>query len=149
MGLDKLIKREIGITIATVLLVTTVFLMLSYAIFKVEVSGEANTVTFGDIKLAFCKDSTCNTTIPNIGNVIGTKTENGVTKYVPVYPQKDPSTSAEWDALSPYIFTLTNSGTIDLYISLLLTKDDTPDLQYSVDDQTFTEPVEDDQIKLV
>ena len=38
MGLEKMIKREIGITIATVLLVTTVFLMFSYAIFKVDVS---------------------------------------------------------------------------------------------------------------
>ena len=148
MGLDKLIKREIGITIATVLLVTTVFLMFSYAIFKVEVSGETNVITFGDVAMSFCADANCNTTIPNIGNVIGTKTENGVTKYVPIYPQEDPTTTEEWNELSPYIFTLTNSGTLDLYISLYLTKDQTPDLKYVVDDKTYSEPVEDNQIKI-
>ncbi len=148
MGLDKLIKREIGITIATVLLVTTVFLMFSYAIFKVEVSGETNVITFGDVAMSFCADANCNTTIPNIGNVIGTKTENGITSYVPIYPQEDPTTTEEWNELSPYIFTLTNSGTLDLYISLYLTKDQTPDLKYVVDDKTYSEPVEDNQIKI-
>ncbi len=148
MGLDKLIKREIGITIATVLLVTTVFIMFSYAIFKVEVSGETNVITFGDVAMSFCADSTCNTTIPNIGNVIGTKTENGVTKYVPIYPQKDPSTTAEWDALTPYTFTLTNSGSLDLYISLYLTKDPSTDLKYSYENVEYSEPVNDDQIKI-
>ena len=82
MGLEKMIKREISITIATVLLVTTVFLMFSYAIFKVDVSGDTNVITFGDVAMSFCKDSTCAETIPNIGNVIGTTTdENGITKY--------------------------------------------------------------------
>ena len=100
MGLDKLIKREIGITIATVLLVTTVFLMFSYAIFKVEVSGETNVITFGDVAMSFCADANCNTTIPNIGNVIGTKTENGITSYVPIYPQEDPTTTEEWNEIS-------------------------------------------------
>lgn len=153
MGLDKLIKREIGITIATVLLVTTVFLMFSYAIFKVEVSGETNVITFGDVAMSFCADENCNTTIPNIGNVIGTKTENGITSYVPIYPQEDPTTTEEWNELSPYIFTLTNSGTLDLYISLYLTKDDNPELKYTMEDtnqdlSSFKEPVEDNQIKI-
>ena len=46
-----MIKREISITIATVLLVTTVFLMFSYAIFKVDVSGDTNVITFGEQQL--------------------------------------------------------------------------------------------------
>lgn len=153
MGLDKLIKREIGITIATVLLVTTMFIMFSYAIFKVEVSGETNVITFGDVAMSFCADSTCNTTIPNIGNVIGTKTENGITTYVPIYPQDDPTTEEEWNQLTPYTFILTNSGTLDLYISLYLTKDDNPELKYTMEDpnqdlSSFKEPVADDQIKV-
>jgi len=158
MGLDKLIKREIGITIATVLLVTTVFIMFSYAIFKVEVSGENNAITFGDISMSFCADSTCNSTIQNIGNVIGTKTENGITKYVPIYPQNDPSSQAEWNELTPYTFVLTNSGNLDLYVSLNLVKDTMPDLKYTIDEtfepgktqdiSSFTEAVEDDQIKI-
>lgn len=133
MGLDKLIKREIGITIATVLLVTTVFIMSSYAIFKVEVSGDTNAITFGDISMSFCADKTCNSTLQNIGNVIGTTQENGITKYVPIYPQADPATTNDWEKLTPYTFTLTNDGTLDLYISLLLTKDTSSDLKYTVD----------------
>jgi len=148
MGLEKLIKREIAITIATVTLVTTVFLMFSYAIFKVEAEGENNVISFGDVSMSFCADSTCNNTLTNIGNVIGTKTENGVTSYVPIYPQKDPSTTAEWDALTPYTFTLTNSGSLDLYISLYLTKDPSTDLKYSYENVEYSEPVNDDQIKI-
>lgn len=148
MGLDKLIKREIGITIATVLLVTTVFIMFSYAIFKVEVSGETNAISFGDISMSFCADSTCNSTIQNIGNVIGTKIEDGITKYVPIYPQNDPTTQAEWDELVPYTFVLTNNGALDLYVSLNLMKDTTPDLKYTVDNVEYNAPVEDDQIKI-
>lgn len=148
MGLDKLIKREISITIATVLLVTTLFIMFSYAIFKVEVSGETNVITFGDVAMSFCADLTCNTTISNIGNIIGTKTENGITSYVPVYPQEDPTNAADWDKLSPYTFTLTNSGTLDLYISIYLTKDQTPDLKYIIDSTTYSQFVEDNQIKI-
>lgn len=148
MGLDKLIKREIGITIATVLLVTTVFIMFSYAIFKVEVSGETNAISFGDISMSFCADSTCNDTIDNIGNIIGTKKENGVTKYVPIYPQDDPTTKEEWNELTPYTFVLTNNGDLDLYVSLNLTKDTNPDLKYTVDEVEYNTPVEDNQIKI-
>ena len=155
MGLEKLIKREIGITIAVVLLVTTVFIMFSYAIFKVEVSGAPNAITFGDINLSFCQDSECETTIPNIGTIIGTRTVDGVTKYVPVYPQKDPSTTDEWSELTPYTFVLENKGTIDLYVSLYLTKESTADLKYTIDESfqgqdisSFTEAVDDDQIKI-
>lgn len=153
MGLEKLIKREIGITIATVLLVTTVFIMFSYAIFKVEVSGETNVITFGDVAMSFCANSECNETISNIGNIIGTKTENGITSYVPIYPQEDPTTTEEWNQLSPYTFTLTNNGTLDLYISLYLTKDNNPELKYTMGDpsqdlNSFKEPVADNQIKI-
>jgi hypothetical protein len=151
MGLDKLIKREIGITIATVLLVTTVFIMFSYAIFKVEVSGDTNAITFGDLSMSFCADQSCNSTLENIGNVIGTKTENGITKYVPIYPQKDPSTPEEWAELVPYTFTLSNNGTLDLYISLNLTKDTSPDLKYTLENDDISKynaSVEDNQIKI-
>lgn len=156
MGLDKLIKREISITIATVLLVTTVFIMFSYAIFKVEVSGEQNVITFGDVAMQFCKDTTCNSTISNIGNVIGTKTENGITRYVPIYPQNDPTTTEEWNQLTPYTFTLSNKGSLDLYISIYLAKTNEENYNFEhadIDDpnqdlSSFTKPVDDDQIKI-
>jgi len=148
MGLEKLIKREIAITIATVTLVTTVFLMFSYAIFKVEAEGENNVISFGDVSMSFCADSTCNNTLTNIGNVIGTKTENGVTSYVPIYPQADPVSAADWANLTPYTFTLTNDGDLDLYISLYLEKDTTPGLNYTVDGKQYIEAVEENQIKV-
>lgn len=148
-----MIKREIGITIATVLLVTTVFLMFSYAIFKVDVSGDTNVITFGDVSMSFCTNSTCNSTIPNIGNIIGTtKAEDGTTKYVPIYPAEK-SEAEVWVAddyakLTPYIFTLTNDGTLSLDVTLFLNRDTTPGLSYTVDDVIYKDPVEDDQIMI-
>ncbi len=139
MGLDKLIKREISITIAVVLLVTTVFLMISYSIFTVDTTGEKNTITFGDISLRFCsnqkdisgnpQDAKCKP-IENVGNVIGTKTdENGNTKNVPIYPRQDPVSAEDWTALTedipPYIFELENTGSLDLYVTMYLEKDTT------------------------
>lgn len=146
MGLDKLIKREIGITIAVVLLVTTVFLMFSYSVFTVEVSGEKNTIKFGDISLQFCQDDTCAATIPNKGNIIGTVTENGVTRHIPIYPQNNPTTAEEWDTLSPYTFALTNDGELDLYVSIHLSKDISN--SYTQDDVVYSTPVNDDQIQI-
>lgn len=154
-----MIKREIGITIATVLLVTTVFLMFSYAIFKVDVSGESNVITFGDVAMSFCTDSTCNSTIPNIGNIIGTEPDgNGGTRYVPIYPAEKSETEAwvadDYAKLTPYIFTLTNDGSLSLNVTLFLNRDTTPSLKYTFDQtingenytQEFNSPVDDDQI---
>ncbi len=147
-----MIKREISITIATVLLVTTVFLMFSYAIFKVDVSGDTNVITFGDVAMSFCKDSTCNSTIPNIGNVIGTTIEDGITKYVPIYPveksENEEWTQEDYAKLSPYIFTLTNDGTLGLYVTIFLNRDTTPGLSYTVDNVIYKDPVDDDQIMI-
>lgn len=125
MGLEKLLKREITITIAVVALVATLFIMFSYAVFKVDVEGENNVISFGDIGLSFCQDSTCDSTIENIGNVIGTETVDGVTSYVPIFPSADPTTTAEWNALKPYIFKVTNSGSLPVNLSLYLEQDTT------------------------
>lgn len=151
-----MIKREIGITIATVLLVTTVFLMFSYAIFKVDVSGDTNVITFGDVKMSFCADKTCNSTITNIGNIIGTTTEGGVTKYVPIYPAEKSEieewTTDDYAKLTPYIFTLTNEGSLSLDVTLFLNRDTTAGLSYTQEingetyTQNFNDPVDDDQI---
>ena len=149
-----MIKREIIITISTVLLVTTVFLMFSYAIFKVDETGEQNSISFGDIAMSFCIDENCDELAENVGNVIGTKkNENGETTYVPIYPQKDPSTEEEWNLLSPYTFTLKNTGNLDLYVTIFLNRDTTSGLSYTTTNSqgettTYTEPVADDQIKI-
>lgn len=125
MGLEKMLNREIKITIAVVCLVTTLFIMFSYSVFKVESTGETSTITFGDIKLTFCQDTTCNSTISNMGNIIGTETTGTTTSYVPIFPQNDPTTTEEWNQLTPYIFKITNSGSLPLNVSLYLEKDET------------------------
>lgn len=125
MGLNTILKREIKITIATVLIVSTVFTMISYAIFKVDAAGETNAIEFGDISMSFCSSEECDDTLDNIGNVIGTqKDAYGNTYYVPIYPTEEPKKTKDWDALSPYVFKLSNTGDLPLYITLMLEKDE-------------------------
>ena len=148
MGLEKLINREIKITIGVVLLVSILFIALSYAIFKVDKSGASDVIKFGDISLSFCKDSTCASNVSNIGNIIGTETDsNGNTVYSKIYPVADPVTNDDWNNLKPYIFTLTNTGSLPLYVSIFLERDMTAGV---ISDGTseYSEFVNDDQVKI-
>jgi len=143
-----MINREIKITIGVVAIVSLIFIAMSYAIFKVDTTGSTDTIKFGDISLAFCKDSTCDSTISDIGNVIGTeKDANGNTVYSKIYPVSDPSTASDWNNLKPYIFTLTNDGDIPLYVSLYLEKDPTAGTIVS-DGVEYSEFVNDDEVKI-
>ena len=155
MRLERLLKREIAITITVVCLVTTLFVMFSYAIFKVDTTGETNVITFVDINLTFCQDSTCDSLIPNIRNVRGTETVNAIATYVPIYPQSNTATTAEWNTLKPYIFKITNSGSLPLNLSLYLEKDTTATsfTQDRIVNETtylesFTAAVDDSEIKI-
>ena len=148
MGLEKLINREIKITIGVVLFVSILFIALSYAIFKVDKSGASDVIKFGDISLSFCKDSTCTSNVSNIGNIIGTETDsNGNTVYSKIYPVADPVTNDDWNNLKPYIFTLTNTGSLPLYVSIFLERDMTAGV---ISDGTseYSEFVNDDQVKI-
>ena len=148
MGLEKLINREIKITIGVVLFVSILFIALSYAIFKVDKSGASDVIKFGDISLSFCKDSTCASNVSNIGNIIGTETDsNGNTVYSKIYPVADPVTNDDWNNLKPYIFTLTNTGSLPLYVSIFLERDMTAGV---ISDGTseYSEFVSDDQVKI-
>ena len=148
MGLEKLINREIKITIGVVLFVSILFIALSYAIFKVDKSGASDVIKFGDISLSFCKDSTCASNVNNIGNIIGTETDsNGNTVYSKIYPVADPVTNDDWNNLKPYIFTLTNTGNLPLYVSIFLERDMTAGV---ISDGTseYSEFVNDDQVKI-
>ena len=143
-----MINREIKITIGVVAIVSLIFIAMSYAIFKVDTTGSTDTIKFGDISLTFCKDSTCDSTISDIGNVIGTeKDANGNTVYSKIYPVSDPSTASDWNNLKPYIFTLTNDGDIPLYVSLYLEKDPTAGTIVS-DGVEYSEFVSDDEVKI-
>ena len=148
MGLEKLINREIKITIGVVLFVSILFIALSYAIFKVDKSGASDVIKFGDISLSFCKDSTCASNVSNIGNIIGTETDsNGNTVYSKIYPVADPVTNDDWNNLKPYIFTLTNTGSLPLYVSIFLERDMAAGV---ISDGTseYSEFVNDDQVKI-
>ena len=148
MGLEKLINREIKITIGVVLFVSILFITLSYAIFKVDKSGASDVIKFGDISLSFCKDATCASNVSNIGNIIGTETDsNGNTVYSKIYPVADPVTNDDWNNLKPYIFTLTNTGSLPLYVSIFLERDMTAGV---ISDGTseYSEFVNDDQVKI-
>ena len=148
MGLEKLINREIKITIGVVLFVSILFIALSYAIFKVDKSGASDVIKFGDISLSFCKDATCASNVNNIGNIIGTETDsNGNTVYSKIYPVADPVTNDDWNNLKPYIFTLTNTGSLPLYVSIFLERDMTAGV---ISDGTseYSEFVSDDQVKI-
>ena len=148
MGLEKLINREIKITIGVVLFVSILFIALSYAIFKVDKSGASDVIKFGDISLSFCKDATCASNVNNIGNIIGTETDsNGNTVYSKIYPVADPVTNDDWNNLKPYIFTLTNTGSLPLYVSIFLERDMTAGV---ISDGTseYSEFVNDDQVKI-
>ena len=143
-----MINREIKITIGVVAIVSLIFIAMSYAIFKVDTTGNTDTIKFGDISLAFCKDSSCDSTISDIANVIGTeKDANGNTVYSKIYPVSDPSTASDWNNLKPYIFTLTNDGDIPLYVSLYLEKDPTAGTIVS-DGVEYSEFVNDDEVKI-
>ena len=143
-----MINREIKITIGVVAIVSLIFIAMSYAIFKVDTTGNTDTIKFGYISLAFCKDSSCDSTISDIGNVIGTeKDANGNTVYSKIYPVSDPSTASDWNNLKPYIFTLTNDGDIPLYVSLYLEKDPTAGTIVS-DGVEYSEFVSDDEVKI-
>ena len=160
MGLGNLIKREIAITICTVLLVSTTFLMFSYSIFKVDKEAPADTIKFGDIALRMCVNSKCDENINNLDNVIGIETttdSNGsvITKHIPIFPTNDPTTAEEWASLKPYTFELTNTGSLDLYVTILLEKDETSltlteerETPSGTTSITYNEQVDDSEVKI-
>jgi len=71
-------------------------------------------------------------------------TEGNAISLNDAYPVSD----EEGMKLTPYTFTLTNDGDLDLYISLYLEKDTTPGLNYTVDGKQYIEAVEENQIKV-
>ncbi|MEG1850574.1 MAG: hypothetical protein RR228_01030 [Bacilli bacterium] len=117
MQISKLIKREIIITVSAIIFMILGFIGLSYAIFMDVDETPENVIKFGDVALTYCKDTSCDNTINNIGKVIGVN--NGVPS--PMYPQ----TKDQALLTVPYIFKLQNTGSLDLNIDIYLQKDAT------------------------
>ena len=122
MYIDKLIKREVITLLVSVSLLVVIFIGVTYAKFLSVDKGQDTVINMGDLNISFCKDTTCDSTYTNIGQVIGTKVENGVTVPASIYPFKnDGSYSNE----TPYIFKVTNTGSLDSTVKIKLKEDAT------------------------
>ena len=130
MYIDKLIKREVITLLVSVSLLVIIFIGVTYAKFLSVDKGQDTVINMGDLNISFCKDTTCDSTYTNIGQVIGTKIENGVTVPASIYPFKnDGSYSNE----TPYIFKIENTGSLDSTVKIKLKEDAsfTPSGDYS------------------
>ena len=130
MYIDKLIKKEVITLLISVSLLVIIFIGVTYAKFLSVDKGQNTVINMGDLNISFCKDTTCDSTYTNIGQVIGTKVENGTTVPADIYPFKnDGSYSNE----TPYIFKVTNTGSLDSTVKIKLKEDAsfTPSEDYS------------------
>ena len=130
MYIDKLIKKEVITLLISVSLLVIIFIGVTYAKFLSVDKGQDTVINMGDLNISFYKDTTCDSTYTNIGQVIGTKIENGVTVPADIYPFKnDGSYSNE----TPYIFKVENTGSLDSTVKIKLKEDAsfTPSGDYS------------------
>ena len=103
VGLTKMAKRQLYVTLLSVLGVTVATLGSAYAIFtSVSKSSDYNVVKAGTLNIDFGSDSS---------NVIDLSGK---------YPMSD----TEGEALTPYTFTITNTGTLPADYEIYL-EDDT------------------------
>ncbi len=122
MYIDKLIKKEVITLLISVAFLVVVFIGVTFAKFLSVDKGEKTVINMGDLNISFCSDSTCDTTYSNIGQVIGTKVENGVTVPASIYPFKNDAT---YSNETPYIFKVENTGTLDSTVKIKLKEDAT------------------------
>ncbi len=130
MYIDKLIKREVITLLVSVSLLVIMFIGVTYAKFLSVDKGQDTVINMGDLNISFCKDTTCDTTYTNIGQVIGTKVENGTTVPASIYPFKDVGL---YSNETPYIFKIENTGSLDSTVKIKLKEDATftPSGEYS------------------
>ena len=122
MYIDKLIRKEVITLLISVAFLVVVFIGVTFAKFLSVDKGEKTVINMGDLNISFCNDSTCDTTYSNIGQVIGTKVENGVTVPASIYPFKNDGT---YSNETPYIFKVENTGTLDSTVKIKLKEDAT------------------------
>ena len=122
MYIDKLIKKEVITLLISVAFLVVVFIGVTFAKFLSVDKGEKTVINMGDLNISFCNDSTCDTTYSNIGQVIGTNVENGVTVPAIIYPFKNDGT---YSNETPYIFKVTNTGSLDSTVKIKLKEDAT------------------------
>ena len=120
MYIDKLIKKEVITLLVSVSLLVIVFIGVTYAKFLSIDKGQDTVINMGDLNISFCKDTTCDSTYTNIGQVIGTKVENGTTVPAGIYPFKD---NSSYSNETPYIFKVENTGSLDSTVKIKLKED--------------------------
>ena len=120
MYIDKLIKKEVITLLVSVSLLVIIFIGVTYAKFLSVDKGQDTVINMGDLNISFCKDTTCDSTYTNIGQVIGTKVENGTTVPASIYPFKNDGT---YSNETPYIFKVTNTGSLDSTVKIKLKED--------------------------
>ena len=121
MYIDKIIKKETITLLISVGLLLIIFIGVSFAsFFKID-EGKDNVVETGDLNISFCNDSTCDTTYENIGQVIGTTKQDGTSVPASIYPYPNDGT---YSNATPYIFKVTNTGTMDATITIKLKEDE-------------------------
>ena len=130
MYIDKLIKKEVITLLISVSLLVIIFIGVTYAKFLSVDKGQDTVINMGDLNISFCKDTTCDTTYTNIGQVIGTKVENGTTVPASIYPYAG---KTEYSNETPYIFKIENTGSLDSTVKIRLKEDATfaPSGEYS------------------
>ena len=135
MEIDKIIKREVISLVISIIMILLVFIGVSYAAFFSVAEGEKNVISFGDIDLKFCNDISCNKDYTNYGQTIGVSNTDGVASPLSIYPYESDSEALK---NTPYIFNVTNTGTLKLYIDVLLEEDNDfiPSENYSSYTQT-------------
>ena len=129
MNLLQLIKREILITILSIVIIVSFFGLITYAYFMDIKETDLNVIKYGDIELTFCADTSCDGSISNIGRVVG---RDGSGAPIFMYPQIE----AEALATVPYIFKLSNTGDLGLDLTIRLEKEDNPTLASEYSDYT-------------
>ena len=122
MYIDKLIKREVITLLVSVSLLVIIFIGVTYAKFLSVDKGQDTVINMGDLNISFCKDTTCDSTYTNIGQVIGTKVENGTTVPASIYPYAG---KTEYSNETPYIFKIENTGSLDSTVKIKLKEDAT------------------------
>ena len=120
MYIDKLIKREVITLLVSVSLLVIIFIGVTYAKFLSVDKGQDTVINMGDLNISFCKDTTCDSTYTNIGQIIGTKVENGTTVPASIYPFKDVGL---YSNETPYIFKIENTGSLDSTVKIKLKED--------------------------
>src|SRR5574344_2081722 len=101
MNAIKIIKKEIIITVLSLLILICFFGYFTYAFYTDTKESETNVINYGDLSLEFCTNSTCDSSVTNIGRTIGRDSSGNINLLMP---------KSESEALEdvPYIFKITN-----------------------------------------